>query len=341
MTALRLILVASLVAATQGINVEKWAIFTAGLDGPQDSASFNAFEVELATTFTHTLTDSSMTVAGFYDGDGKYLVRFMPSQEGNWSYKTSSKQQALDGETGSFSCIPPSKGNHGPVTVSSGKKGFAYGDGTPFIPVGTTSYAWLHQPQGATLEVETLKTLSKGPFNKARFTIFPKYYPFTHDEPRWYPFQGTFKPSNCSWDYGRFDPAFWQHVESRLQQVLEAGIIADIILFHPYDGGHWGFDRMNDHCDVKGGGTGIWCDQNYLRYVAARLSSYRNVWWSMANEWDLMKSKTVADWDTLFKTLAAADPYKREISVHNCHQDAHGYYNHSQPWISHISLQVK
>ena len=58
------------------------------------------------------------------------------------------------------------------------------------------------------------------------------------------------------------------------------GIQADVILFHPYDAGHWGFDNM-----------GAENDDRYLRYMIARLGAYRNVWWSLANEWDYFTPK--------------------------------------------------
>ena len=32
-------------------------------------------------------------------------------------------------------------------------------------------------------------------------------------------------------------------------------------------------------------------DEAYLRYAVARLGAYRHVWWSMANEWDLVACK--------------------------------------------------
>ena len=86
----------------------------------------------------------------------------------------------------------------------------------------------------------------------------------------------------------------------------------------------------------------VFSDHFYLKYLAARLASYSNVWWSMANEWDFCacKAKGVATgaspiWDDLFKTLSAEDPYDRQMSIHN---GAH-LYNHSQPWITHVSLQ--
>lgn len=39
----------------------------------------------------------------------------------------------------------------------------------------------------------------------------------------------------------------------------------------------------------------------YIKYITARLASFRNVWWSMANEWDYVKAKTVDDWKLLTK----------------------------------------
>ena len=30
-------------------------------------------------------------------------------------------------------------------------------------------------------------------------------------------------------------------------------------------------------------------DRRYLRYVVARLASFKNIWWSLANEFDLLK----------------------------------------------------
>jgi hypothetical protein len=55
----------------------------------------------------------------------------------------------------------------------------------------------------------------------------------------------------------------------------------------------------------------------------------------MANEYDLMKSKTMADWDRFFKVVQENDPYQHLRSVHNCRQ----FYDHSKPWVTHCSIQ--
>jgi len=76
-------------------------------------------------------------------------------------------------------------------------------------------------------------------------------------------------------------------------------------------------------------------DELYLRYVAARFGAYRNVWWSMANEFDLVKSKSLDDWDHLFQVLQAADPHHRLRSIHQFDF----YYDARKPWITHASIQ--
>jgi hypothetical protein len=171
------------------------------------------------------------------------------------------------------------------------------------------------------LEEQTLKTLATSPFNKLRMCIFPKWYDWNRGEPILYPFDGT--PTN-QWDFARFNPKFFQHLDQRVLDLQKLGIEADVILFHPYDGGHWGFDRMSADADDR-----------YLRYITARLAAYRNVWWSLANEWDFMKTKTEADFVRFGEIVSTNDPYHHLLSIHNQKK----YFNHALPWITHASIQ--
>ena len=52
--------------------------------------------------------------------------------------------------------------------------------GTPYFPVGTTCYAWTHQP--APVEEQTLATLKAAPFNKLRMCVLPKWYAYNRTE---------------------------------------------------------------------------------------------------------------------------------------------------------------
>jgi len=150
---------------------------------------------------------------------------------------------------------------------------FAYADGTPYFPFGTTCYAWAHQ--GDAMEEETLATLRTSPFNKIRMCVFPKHYEFNHNEPELYVFPRTAPASKenpqGTNNYTRFEPAFFAHFEKLLTRLRDLNIEADLILFHPYD--RWGYATMPAEVDER-----------YLRYVIARFAAYRNVWWSLANE---------------------------------------------------------
>jgi len=293
-------------------SAERWGVYELALQGPRAGNPF--VDIQLRAQFQYR--DHLVDVDGFYDGDGVYRVRFMPDEIGEWSYRTSSNTAELDGRQGRFTCTAPMAGNHGPVRVRYVTH-FAYEDGAPYVPLGTTCYAWVHQ--GDQLEEQTLATLRTAPFNKMRMCVFPKSYVYNQNEPTYYPFERDSAGHN---DFTRFNPAFFRHLEQRVRDLETLGIEADLILFHPYD--RWGYATM-----------GTEADDRYLRYVVARLSAYRNVWWSMANEFDLMKSKTMADWDRFFRLVQEKDLYRHLRSIHHSVVQ----YDHSKPWVTHVSLQ--
>ena len=82
-------------------------------------------------------------------------------------------------------------------------------------------------------------------------------------------------------------------------------------------------------------------DEAYLRYVVARLAAYRNVWWSLSNEYDFNREKTIADWDRLLQLVQRFDPYQRLRSIHNGTKmyEVFTPYDFSKPWITHQSVQ--
>jgi hypothetical protein len=295
-------------------TVEQWGRFETSLKGPTNGNPF--VDVRFSAWFRQG--ETSAEAPGFYDGDGDYRVRFMPEKQGVWHYTTRSSAAELNGQSGEFTVTPPLPGNHGPVRVAHTYH-FAYADGTPYRELGTTCYAWIHQDEA--LQAQTVRTLAIAPFNKIRFCVFPKHYDWNTNEPPLYPYKGM-PPKR--WDLTRFNPAYFQHLEKRVADLAALGIEADIILFHPYDGGHWGFDRMPAEADDR-----------YLRYVVSRLSAYHNVWWSLANEYDFMRGKQESDWDRFFQIVQATDPSGHLRSIHNGSR----IYDHNKPWVTHASIQ--
>ena len=204
-------------------SVERWGVQEISVKGPKDGIPFT--EQWIQGTFQGT--QESVSVDGFYDGDGIYIVRFMPSFEGGYRFElAASFELSKEDRKGVFEVTKASEGNHGPVRVERTFH-FAYEDGTRYFSIGTTCYVWALQSDE--LIRETLETLRQTAFNKIRFCILPKHYDFNLREPRSYPFEGTPMDSSVLtrenfkeydelsegnvWDFTRFNPEHFRHLE--------------------------------------------------------------------------------------------------------------------------------
>ena len=255
-------------------QVERWDVQEIVLRGKSDKNPF----VDYNIFGCFTGKNEKVTVDGFYDGDGIYKVRFMPSFEGEYTYKVAGTF-ADEGAEGEFAVTPATEGNHGPVRVANTYH-FAYEDATPYYSIGTTCYVWALQSDE--MIAKTLESLKESAFNTAHFA----------------------------------------HIETCILALRDMGIEADLIVMHPYD--RWGFSEMTAKQDDL-----------YWEYVLARFSAYRNIWWSLANEYDLFPKKSLADWERYAKMVCEKDPYNHLRSIHNCLQ----FYDYRRPWITHCSIQ--
>jgi hypothetical protein len=291
-------------------DIEKWGIFELALKGPRTGNPF--VDVTLVGEFRKD--GRILRPEGFYDDDGIYRIRFMPDEEGVWHYRTRSNCRPLSGKVGSFTCVAPRPGNHGPVRVRN-KYHFEYADGKSYWPIGTTCYGWVFKTLSK--QKQTMASLRKSPFNKMRMIVLP----FAGSRAKKFPFPGY---GSGTWDFSRFSPDFFRYYEQRIGQLLALGVEADLILFHPYDKGRFGFDTMRHDVNIR-----------FIRYCVARFGAYRNVWWSLANEFDFVRTRKMSEWDSFGRTIIKCDPYRKLCSIHNGAQ----MYNNRQPWITHASIQ--
>ena len=299
------------------INTELWGVYEIELKGPTSGNPF--MEVELSAVFKNR--KENVTVPGFYDGNGIYRIRFSPHKQGQWKYRTQSNVPELTDNEGRFRCVPPTGENHGPVKVVNTFY-LEYSDGTPFYSVGTTAYQWTSVKQS--IQAKTIETLASAPFNKIRMCVFPKWYRYGNETEPWiYPFRREGGKN----DFSQPNYEFFQNFDGRVQQLMGMGIQADVILFHEYD--KWGYFEMGKEMNEK-----------YVRYMIARISAYRNVWWSLANEWDIPRLKVAIDWEGIGTLLQEEDPHQRLRGIHNWYGSEDHFYDHSRPWITHVSAQT-
>lgn len=149
-------------------RIDKWGVYEVVLKGQDAGDPF--IDLELSATFTRG--SESYTPEGFYDGKGTYRIRFMPPSACEWTWVTRSNHPDLDGKKGAFTSVEGK--NKGPARVVKTHH-FAHADGTPFHPFGTTIYEWAFQPEA--MKLQTLDTLRKTAFNKARMLAVPPYRP--------------------------------------------------------------------------------------------------------------------------------------------------------------------
>ncbi len=272
-------------------------------------------DISFTAVFKNEATE--VKVSGFYDGDDTFRIRFMPKALGVWKYTTTSNKEELDGKEGTFMCTEATGDNHGPVEVAE-QFHFAYADGTPYYPFGSTSYGWVHQKDK--LAYQTIESLKNSPFNKMRTGVTPHHSEFSDENMRHYPYVGE---SKKDWDFSRFDPKYFQMIEDRLQRLMDIGVEVDLILLHPY-AKDWGYSQKPQDADVM-----------FLKYCVSRFAAYRNVWWSLANEYDLVLTKTTEQWHDLCQVVEDADPYNHLLSIHNYMR----LYESWKPWITHATVQ--
>lgn len=273
----------------------------------------------LVVDFTHEGDGGHLRVPGFWDGRDRYRVRFSAPVAGRWNWRTHSDLPALHGHAGVVDVGAAPEGEHGPVRVAGGFH-FAHADGTPFRPVGATVYNWLHQPED--LHRQTVEVIADAGFTKLRFMVFPQAGDHVEHHPELLPFEH----GPGGWDPARPVPEFFERLDSSVELLGSRGIQAEVLLLSTYDGGHFGLDTLTEEQDAT-----------YLRYVVARLAAHPGVWWSLANEYDILAAARPDDrWTRAGNLVAASDPYGHPRSIHNWLR----LYDHNQSWVTHASVQI-
>lgn len=289
--------------------MRQYEVFELILKGAEPDGSWIHVDVDAEFRLNGTVT----RVRGFYMGGGEYGIRFYPDTPGKCSYIVKGAVWA----EGEEEVLPAFADSHGRVQTRGTH--FAFEDKTPYLPFGTTVYAMLHQDQE--LMERTFRTLAESPFNKLRLCVFPIDFLYNKNEPEDYPFEG----SAGRWKVHRPCMSFWSRLEETVRRLARMQIQTDLILFHPYDHGRWGFDEMTEEQN-----------QSYLEYLLRRLSAFPSLWWSMANEYDVCRKK-VEEWYQVEAFMAQGDPFHHLLSCHNCYK----FWDMERRCITHASLQTK
>lgn len=296
-----------------------------GIETSARTVSEWAFESGRAyeNPFTDVLVDAefvapsgrTLTMPSFYDGEGRWRVRFSPDEPGHWTYRTITRPADPDlAGTGSFEVTP--RRSSGFLRSTPGDAwGFRYESGEPVFLLGDTVYnlaaeAYLGNDIGPFLR----RRAAQG-FNLLRMSAVPlpfcppNAYAHWADRRIW-PWGGS------DWwpQFDRFDLHYFRALDDTVRAVDAAGLGLELILEFPGTASPFG---RRDLFTAE-------AEELWLRYLVARYDAYPSIYfWTLANEYEYLTNEyrhnPVADrWAMrvarLVKRLA---PHGHIVSVHS------------------------
>jgi hypothetical protein len=262
----------------------------------------NAFQDVTLTAEFSGPGGARRVVRGFYDGGSLWRVCFMPDRQGVWTAVTRSEPRdpGLDGQTLRLRCTAPR--TKGPIRADpKDPRHLVYANGEHFFHLGDTVYNLFSGKASDEQALEFIRDAAHWRINKFRVLVW------NWGEDDDLPFEVAGGVPNPD----RYDFAYYRRVERFLGEMQRNGIQAGLIL---------GIGRREAvRGERKIPVTDAQMDA-YLRYTAARLAAFDNVYWELDNEYG-HPSHAVRSEENLERCaglVRAEDPYAHPIACSVC-----------------------
>lgn len=269
--------------------------------------------VEITGRFTAP-SGKQLDVAGFYDGNRDFLLRFTPPEPGRWEFAIQSNVAELSGKAGKVD-VSPATNRTGAVVVDPGSdRRFTYENGEPYYPIAFEA-DWLFalDADNANDIPNTRKlvdTLASNGFNQVVMNVFaydvqwpkdPDLEPqFDYGSPAVFPFLGN----NQSPDFSQLNPEYFRRLDRVIDYLNEQNIVAHLMIYV--------WNKRVAWPDANSP-----ADNRYFQYVAHRYQAYPNLVWDISKE-ALGYGHTDVNYITdRIKRLRELDVFDRLITVHD------------------------
>lgn len=230
-------------------------------------------QVEVVVCFTSPSGTESI-VQGFWEERESWKVRFAPSEEGTWTWRSEASDtgnEGLHARTGSFKVVSDGSDNpitrHGFLRVGANQRTFEHNDGTPFFWMGDT--VWAASAKAELSEwINYVEYRKRQGFNIVQLNSLPQ-----HDAS--IPLNRMpFEIRDGMWDLSQPIPGYFQVLDDMIEIAKDAGMFVAIVAL-------W-FDYVP--------GTNLWWSlrkralfdpasaERYGRYLGARYSAYGAIW---------------------------------------------------------------
>ncbi len=270
----------------------------------------NPFDTDLVGQFTGP-DNLSLTIPGFYDGDGNYRIRFSAPLPGEWRMRTISSIAALNAKSESIRALPNRNSRvHGVLEIDREHPyHFQFRDGSRFYLMGyEADWLWgadMLDPQRKLMH-RLIDQIDARGFNYVLVNVY------AHDT-RWCPGKVNewdfgpapvyvFGGTNEKPDHTVLNPRFFQIYDGMMEALREKGIIAHIML------------KVYNK-DVNWPAKGSADEARFFRYVTARYQAYPNIVWDFAKESYNEKNDTLQK--NLLDLVRSSDAYRHMTVAHD------------------------
>lgn len=300
--------------------VERWGMFQLVLEAVESAAA-------TAPVAQFEQNGRFFTSRAFPIGPRRWVLRFMPDEEGVWTYALTSPTGHLASACGSFRCEDGTSKRHGPVTVANRTR-FAYRDGERYLPFTTTLVGW-HLADVRRRD-KTLAALRGSPFNRVRMAVDPP--PVSPGQVRR---GGPFLLDRLGRpDFGRIDLAYFEQLEDEVTELMALGMEVELVLFAPGHG-----DGASEPMPYEAA-------DSYVSTLVSRFAAYPAISWCLSAESPVVRGDPPetcretqdragpqTDWRPLLRTVAEWDYGHHLLSV-----EAGPDFDFGDPLLSHVTL---
>ena len=237
-------------------------------------------DVELRAEYRSPKGGRTKVMPAFWDGGGRFVLRFSPDFEGRWDYRLISNIGSLDKQTGSFEALPAQ--TPGFIEVFNTRY-FKY-------PLTNTPHLWLG---------DSLLGLAEMPWAKFEATAERRSEQgFTHVRALAVPPLGASR--KVFGEAGEPEIEHFRALDRRVEHLHKLGIVTDLVLGNSGDELDELFPRLREK-------------DRYIRYLCARYAAY-SVTWQILLEWESHEAagKLLTQ---LASSLRKHDPYAHPMST--------------------------
>ncbi len=249
------------------------------LDAKDAAAHPNPYRtVELQAEF-RSPRHRTLLMPGYWDGGARMVIRFTPTEAGEWVFRVSSNIPGFDGKLGKLTATASS--SPGFIRPANGRHWATSEDVQPHLWMGDTSYRFATMDRKLFEAVVDARAAQK--FNHLRGLVL-------------------------GWDAKAFaasgqpDPAYFRELDQRIAYLNGKGIVADLVL--AADGGQ--LLKLFPEREQR---------ERYIRYLAARYAPM-NITWQGVQEYEECGAGSRGLLKEIGLLLKRWDPYDHPRSTH-------------------------